>query len=415
MNKISIILAMAALAVGFSSCEEDRDPVLQSPTTFVLNQPEMADQYINLTPGEVLELSCTQPDYGYAAVADYSAEMSLSADFAESRPLEALSPNSARIQIKQDAIATALCELNGFDSEDNYQDLGPQQIFFRAICEIKGVEGTRIVSNVVSYNHVKGYFAIPTPGFIYLVGQPEGWAGPTESNAAHYADWRLFEPANAIGSKVYSGVFDIPAGSAMFRFYTALGGWDANSFGSQADDNPIDYEFVDGKFEGTAVAGKGSYNFPNWQGGEMTITVDMSDMGNIKVTMLAGSHTPTVSSYIYCVGTISGWTEPSAANEEAYAPYRLADSSASGIYTGAFAAPAGDATFRFYTALAGWDANSLGAQVEDSPVNCAFAADGTFSGAYVAGKGSWNFTLDADATIAMTVDTNTETVAFVKQ
>ena len=75
MNKLSIILAMAAVAVGFSSCEEDRDPVLQSPTTFVLNQPEMADQYINLTPGEVIELACSQPDYGYAAVADYSAEM----------------------------------------------------------------------------------------------------------------------------------------------------------------------------------------------------------------------------------------------------------------------------------------------------------------------------------------------------
>lgn len=415
MNKLSIILAMAAVAVGFSSCEEDRDPVLQSPTTFVLNQPEMADQYINLTPGEVIELACSQPDYGYAAVADYSAEMSLTEDFADSRALEAIDANSARIQLKQDAIATALCELNGFDSEDNYQDLGPQKVFFRAVCEIKGVEGTRIVSNAVAYNHLKGYFAIPTPGFIYLVGQPEGWAGPTESNAAHYADWRLFEPANAIGSKVYSGVFDIPAGSAMFRFYTALGGWDANSYGSQADDNPIDYEFVDGKFEGTAVAGKGSYNFPNWQGGEMTITVDMSDMGNIKVTMLAGSHTPTVSSYIYCVGTISGWTEPSAANEEAYAPYRLADSSESGIYTGTFAAAAGDATFRFYTALEGWEANSLGIQVEDSAVACSFAPDGTFAGPYVAGKGSWQFALDADATIAMTVDTNTQTVAFVKQ
>lgn len=409
---------MAAVALGFSSCEQDRDPVLQKPTTFVLNSPEMADQYINLTPGEVLELSCTQPDYGYSAVAQYSAEMSLTEDFADSRALESKNATQARLQLDQAAIAVALCELNGFDSEDNYQDLGPQKVYFRAVCELSGVADTRIVSNVVAYNHIKGYFAIPTPGFIYLVGAPEGWAGPTESNADHYAGWRLYEPSSAIGSKVYSGVFDIPAGSAMFRFYTALTGWDADSYGSQADDNPIDYEIVDGSFSGTIVKGKGAFNFPDWAGGEMTITVDMSDPGNMILTIQEGSHSVTVSNYIYLVGAPSGWIAPGIENEEAYKAFRLADNSESGIFTGSFACAAGHLNFRFATELndKGWDSTAqIGTQATDGDVACEFDGNNTFTGPYMPGKGNWAFELDADATISMTVDTNNSSVVFVKQ
>lgn len=418
MKKLSIILALAAVALGFSSCSEDRDPVLQKPTTFVLNVPEMADQYINLQEGSVLELVCSQPDYGYSAVANYSAEMSLTEDFAESRALEAKNSTQARMQLDQAAIAVALCELNGFDSEDNYKDLGPQKVYFRAVCQLNNVPDTRIVSNVVAYNHIKGYFAIPTPGFIYLVGAPEGWAGPTESNAGHYADWRLYEPASAIGSKVYSGVFNIDAGQAMFRFHTALTGWDTDSYGSQADDNPIEYQLVDGSFAGQVVKGKGSFSFPDWAGGEMTITVDMSDPGNITLQVLEGNHAITVAKYIYLVGSPSGWLAPGTENEAAYNAFRLADTNDSGIYTAAFACAAGHLNFRFATELNadGWDnAHQIGSQPEDGDVACSFDGQNTFTGPYVPGKGNWAFELDAEATVSMTVDTNNASVVFVKQ
>lgn len=417
MKKLSIILAMAAVALGFSSCSQDRDPVLQKPTTFVLNTPAMADQYINLTPGQMLELTASQPDYGYSAVASYSAEMSLTEDFADYRELAPKSEHMAAMLIKQEDVATALCELNGFDSEENYKDMGMQKVYFRAVCEISGVADTRIVSNVVAYNNVKGYFAIPTPGFIYLVGQPEGWAGPNEGNAAHYADWRLFEPANAIGSKVYTGVFNIPAGQAMFRFYTELTGWDADSYGSQVDDNPIDFEFVDGSFTTTIVKGKGSFNFPDWAGGEMTITVDMSNSAEMILTILEGSHEVSVANYIYLVGSISGWMAPGEENADAYMPYRLADNDGSGVYTATFTAPAGHLNFRFALNLeGGWDnnTNQIGAAVDDGDVACSFS-EGRYEGAYVVGKGNYAFELEDESTISMTVDTNNSTVVFVKQ
>ena len=71
----------------------------------------------------------------------------------------------------------------------------------------------------------------------------------------------------------------------MFRFYTALTGWDADSYGSQADDNPIDCALDGGVYNGPIVKGKGSFNFPNWEGGKMKITVDLAKENNYKVTM----------------------------------------------------------------------------------------------------------------------------------
>lgn len=412
---------MACAAIGLASCSQDRDPVMQKPTEFVLNVPSMQDQYIELQEGNTLELVTSQPNYGYSAVANYSAEMSLTEDFAEFRTLEPVDKHQARIIVQQADIAFCICELAGVTNEETYAEkfpngMEPMKIYFRAVCSLDGVEGSRIVSNVVTYNEIKGYFAVPVPGYIYLVGQPEGWAGPTESNADHYADWRLFEPADAIGSKVYSGTFDIKAGEAMFRFYTKLTGWDADSYGSQVDDNPIEYpDFTGGSFTSPVVKGKGAFSFPNWPGGEMTVIVDMSDEKNITVTCSAGNVTPVVTKYIYLVGSISGWVAPGISNADAYSNFRLADSTGDGIYTGKFNVPAGHVNFRFALELndADWDnGTQIGAQVDDGDVACNFT-NGSYTGNYVPGKGNWAFEFESEAVLSLTVDTNTQTVTYV--
>lgn len=413
-------MSMALAMLGMASCSQDRDPVLQTPTEFVLNNPVMQDQFIELQEGNTIELVASQPNYGYSAVATYSAEMSLTEEFTNPYALEPTDAHQARMTFKQSDVASGICELSGVVDEESFarvfpNGMQPQKIYFRAICELEGVEGSRIVSNIVSYNQVLGYFAVPVPGYIYLVGAPEGWAGPTEDNAAHYADWRLFEPNDAIGSKVYSGVFDIPAGSAIFRFYTALTGWDNDSYGTQVDDNPIDFpEFTSGSFSTTAVKGKGAYSFPNWPGGEMTIVVDMSDMNNIQVTFTAGAAEVVVTKYIYLVGSISGWVPPGLSNEAAYKDYRLADKTGEGIYTGEFAVVPGYLNFRFALELTedDWDnPTQIGAQVDDNDVVCSFT-NGSFSGPYVLGKGNWAFELEEAGTISMMVDTNNNTVAY---
>lgn len=420
MKNLSIFLALAAVTLGFSSCSEDRDPVYQQPTTFVLNQPAMQDQYIDLAPGQTIELVCSQPDYGYSAVTQYSAQMSLTEDFAQAYDLESVDKTLAKMSIKQDNVCNGIVELHGFANADEfnayYEGKPYEKIYFRAVAQLDGVESSKIVSNVVAYNYLKPYYSVPSPGFIYLVGAPEGWAGPTESNAAHYADWRLFEPADGIGSKVYSGVFDIPAGSAMFRFYTALTGWDADSFGSQPDDSPIEFpDFTEGSFTNALVAGKGAFSFPNWPGGKMTIVVDMSDANNMTLTCTAGESQVVVTKYIYLVGSISGWKAPGTENADLYKDFRLADKTGDGIYVGSFPVEAGHVNFRFALELTdeGWEnPTQIGAQAEDSDVACSFT-NGTFSGPYVSGKGNWAFDLTTGGTLELTVDTNNKTVSYV--
>lgn len=409
---------MAAVALGFSSCSEDRDPVYKAPTKFVLNTPAMQDQYIALTEGQTLELTCSQPDYGYSAVAQYAAQMSLTEDFAQVYDLDNINPTQTHISIRQEAIALGICELAGVDSKEAYDEIWngnpqPMKVYFRATAHLLGVESSAITSNVVSYNAIKPYFAVAVPGFIYLIGDCGGWTSPDENNAGTLADWRLFEPDNAIGSKVYSGVFDVPAGKAMFRFYTALTGWDGgDSYGYQEADNATDFELVDGSFTSSMIKGKGSYNFPNWQGGKMTITVDMSDANNMFVTVQEGEHSVTVSKYIYLVGSISGWNAPGISNEALYKDYRLVDSNDSGVFTGSWAVEAGHVNFRFCMELtdADWDnATQFGSQIEDGDVACSLS-NGSYSGSYVMGKGNYAFDLDKAGTLEITVDTNAKTV-----
>lgn len=412
-------MAMAAVALGFSSCSEDKDPVYTPPTQFVLNTPVMTDQYIELAEGGTLELVASQPDYGYSAVANYSAEISMTEDFATFEEIVPTDQHQARMTFKQEDIALAMCTLLGVEGEDSYKEMFPDgmpyaTVYFRAVCQLDGVASSLIKSNVVSYNNLKGYLAVATPGYIYLVGSPEGWSGPDAANAAHYASWRLFEPDNAIGSKVYVGKFELPA-SPMFRFYTQLTGWDADSYGYQVDDSPTDFDLVDGSFTSPIISGKGSFNFPNFAGGEVTMVVDMSDPNNMTFTMTEGNVTPAVTQYIYLVGSISGWMAPGTENEDAYKAYRLACSDGSGVYTGTFAVEPGHVNFRFATELtdAGWDnPNQIGSQADDADVACSFT-NGQFSGPYVSGKGNWAFEIDAAGSLTLVVDTNSKTVNFV--
>ena len=417
MKKISLFLAAAAAVLGFTSCTEDKEPVYTVPTEFILNTPAMADQYIELSDAGTIELVASQPDYGYSAVANYSAEVSLSEDFLEYEALEPVDNHQARMTFSQDKLALAMCNLLGVEGEDSFNEMYPDgmpymTVYFRAVCQLEGVESSLIKSKVVSYNNIKGYLAVQTPGYIYLVGNPEGWAGPDASNAAHYAPWRLFEPENAIGSHVYVGVFDLPA-APMFRFYTALTGWDADSYGCQVDDNPLDFELVDGSFTATLVKGKGSFNFPNFMGGKVTITVDMSDPNNMTWSMVEGEHEVVVPQYVYMVGNNAGWAEPNEANASVYEPWRLVDASNSGIYEGTFdftdfTNDEGVLYCRFYGDLPGWGPAGWSSSTNGSDnIACASGvAMPTFQG-----EGCFTFAAQGHK-VQVVLDTNLNQVTF---
>lgn len=289
MKKTAIFFAMLAGVLAVSSCKQNTEPRLEPATEFVLNTPALATQYFNLEDeGSTLSLDWSQPNWGVSLVASYNVQMSFSKDFtayeADGQSYAAVydlpdTYTACNATISAEQVAVGMCSLRGIRTDADYTDEPARSVYFRVVASVPGVEGTEIISNVVEYTQLKGYCAVPSPGRVFLVGAPEGWKGPDAVNADHYAAWALSEDIDAIGSKVYYGTFNIPAGSAMFRFYTALTGWDNDSYGSQVDDNALDFAFTNNEFQSKVVKGKGSFNFPDWTtDGVMDMTLNMKDM-----------------------------------------------------------------------------------------------------------------------------------------
>lgn len=283
MKKIAYIFAIGAALLATTSCKQNTEPKFERAMSMELNTPPLANQLYTLTPDGVIDLSWSQPDWGFAAPAKYQVEASFEEDF---HYYENDTPANYFVmptvytkcdaQVKMEDLAVAICSLRGISDPAQYTDEPARPVYLRIHGYIDGILESSVYSNSILLEQVKEYCAVRVPGKIYLVGSPEGWTGPEEANAAHYAAWALSEPEDAIDSKVYSASFQIPA-EPMFRFYTALTGWDADSWGSQKDDNPLEFQLTDGQFNGTidGPGFKGSYNFADYTGGTMNFKVDL--------------------------------------------------------------------------------------------------------------------------------------------
>ena len=298
MKKFPLFMACAAaLVAGLASCSQDRDPVYHDAdaSSFKLNEPVMQNEYIELQKNDDadIELVASQPDYGYAATARYSAQVSLTEDFAKFVDVPALgtSGNTARFRIGQVDLAVAICSLRDLSPEDEATatfDYIP--VYVRAVSQLQNVPSSLVYSNIVKFNHIKAFFSVASIKWIYLVGNVSAWS-VSEANAAEiYADWKLYDDiVEKKNNQIYWGIFDLGAttdgGAKTFRFYTQLGDWDATfSVGSQMDDSAIsDPGFVTGSL--SLTQGKGSYTFPDMPDGRYKITVNMAKEGAWTLTV----------------------------------------------------------------------------------------------------------------------------------
>lgn len=85
-NIISSMLLLAGLSF-FTACEDDRDsnPTIKQPTEFVLNTPVYANTTIDLEAStENINMSWSQPDYGFPIVATYYVQISTTGNFTHS-------------------------------------------------------------------------------------------------------------------------------------------------------------------------------------------------------------------------------------------------------------------------------------------------------------------------------------------
>lgn len=203
MKKITYILSTLFLAVATLGCTETKDdnPVLNiqpsgsSLYQAFLNTPEMANQMVELTEGNAdgyLHLTCSQPDYGFAAVASYNVELSYDANFTTSVApdapasivLKSQFTNCAEINPNNDDVANAICKLLGLNLDTTFPVVYDGPLYVRLISNLYNVNGTLVdgttyISNAESFYRVSvGYLAAAVPDIpvnVYLPGGMNGW------------------------------------------------------------------------------------------------------------------------------------------------------------------------------------------------------------------------------------------------
>ncbi len=336
MKKLSIFLAASTMVMGLASCSQEEDPKYKVPdaSTFTINTPAFQNVVVETTGdmenAATFNLYCSQPDYGYSAICEYSAIVGLTPDITlddvnadkDATPkaiqLTSLNPSSAEMSFKLYDLAVAMCKLYGIKDEADYAAKAPKdpsKVYFKAVCSIPGVDGSQVVShNAVSYNKVQIAYAVPKPGWIYVcgnIGSPDGsykmfgednsWVTPSAANLAEYnAHMQLLEPE--IGSKCYAGQFlyyQKPAASqsenpvnpvdnyGQFRFFTALNGWSDPSVMVASAVEDFFCKDISGDFDASglygnkdAVAGKGNWGWfvESYEGQPVTLVVNVKTM-----------------------------------------------------------------------------------------------------------------------------------------
>ncbi len=73
----STVLLLCSIAL-FTACDDDREynPTIQTPKTFVLNEPAYANANVDLATSEQLSFTWSQPDYGFPVIASYQLQAS---------------------------------------------------------------------------------------------------------------------------------------------------------------------------------------------------------------------------------------------------------------------------------------------------------------------------------------------------
>lgn len=326
MKKTSFILALAALVLGLSSCKQEEDPKYHAPSVFEVNTPALQNQEFvtssDMTDPATVNLFCTQPDYGYSAICNYSALVSLDPACPVETAIEVPNetPTSAQMAIKTFEIGLAVNKLLGINNPDDYAAneavKSPLKVYMRGVCEIPGIEGSRIVSsNVVSYNKVLVGYAEKLPGWIFICGDvsdlgnnvTSSFIAPSAGNFDIYKEYlALYEPDDKIGEKLYVGVFNLtkvcaegvtpatagPDDCAQFRFFTQLLGWSTEaSLGSHTDDfycKPIT-DKVEAGYDGEIIDhGLGNWGVAVSDVSPVTIVIDVP---GLKIYVKEGNHT----------------------------------------------------------------------------------------------------------------------------
>jgi len=184
-NMIKSALLLMFGACILTSCDDDNDsnPTLQSPTSFVLNTPAIATgNTIDLANSESITLTCSQPNYGFPISTTYKVQVATKSDMSDATELSS-TYTSAKIDVDAAELASTLTDmyLNAGKTEADFPMDVP--VYFRLRANMvtsdgTDVDGMEILSNTVALNKVHLLYSLPpvtVPSALYLVGSFCGW------------------------------------------------------------------------------------------------------------------------------------------------------------------------------------------------------------------------------------------------
>ncbi|MDE6811512.1 MAG: SusE domain-containing protein [Muribaculaceae bacterium] len=191
MKKIFLMFAAVAATLGLASCNETWDDAATlkthegTPTIEFLNTPILQEQVLMITEANKdgsVHMTCSQPDYGYAAVATYKVQVSLENDFTDPEKFVEITQNffdCAQINPTNADVAAAIEKLAGVKTEDDLP-LPYQKVYMRLRAFVAQNEAqTTYFSNTVWFDQISAdYLAIwvsDVPVDLYLRGGFNDW------------------------------------------------------------------------------------------------------------------------------------------------------------------------------------------------------------------------------------------------
>lgn len=180
--KSALLVVMSLTLMTACSDDNDSNPSIQTPTEFKLNTPALVNTPIDLANSSKIMLTCSQPNYGYTASVQYTVQVATDENMTDAVELSETS-SSAKVAIDAASLASALTNIyveKGKTEADFPMDV---KAYFRLKANIvtsngNVVEGTEILSNVVSLNNIHLLFSLPPvnlPSHVYTVGSFCDW------------------------------------------------------------------------------------------------------------------------------------------------------------------------------------------------------------------------------------------------
>ena len=180
--KSALLVVMSLTLMTACSDDNDSNPSIQTPTEFKLNTPALENTPIDLANSSKIILTCSQPNYGYTASVQYTVQVATDENMTDAVELSETS-SSAKVEIDANLLASALTNIyveKGKTEADFPMDV---KAYFRLKANIvtsngNVVEGTEILSNVVSLNNIHLLFSLPAvnlPKNVYVTGSFCDW------------------------------------------------------------------------------------------------------------------------------------------------------------------------------------------------------------------------------------------------